>query len=113
MIQADKWQGKERVKPAIIYFQLKELSSALSTTIYYIIFAVSLIDHSYIFYFRNHVEESKLFIEGQKGPKTKQTSVPIKELFKSESGRNFLQIFVLMTGLWFTFNAIASALPEK
>jgi MFS family permease len=74
-------------------------------------FIGTVLSFAYILYFRNHVHESELFIEEQKDQTKKKTGAPIKELFKGESGRNFLQVFVMMTGIWFTFNAIASALP--
>lgn len=56
-------------------------------------------------YFDKFVPESKLWLE------TKKSTAPLKELFSGESLRNFLQVFVMMTGVWFTFNAVAGTLP--
>jgi len=56
-------------------------------------------------YFDKLVPESKLWLE------TKKSASPLKELFTGESLHNFLQVFVMMTGVWFTFNAVAGTLP--
>lgn len=56
-------------------------------------------------YFLKFVPESKLWLEAKK------TKAPLKELFSGESLRNFLQVFVMMTGVWFAFNAITGTLP--
>jgi MFS family permease len=56
-------------------------------------------------YFAKAVPESRLWLE------TKKSEAPLKELFQGESLRNFLQVFVMMTGVWFTFNAVAGTLP--
>jgi MFS family permease len=75
-------------------------------------FIGALLALAYVIYFNRHAEESDLFLEGKKEAGTKkEESAPLKELFRGESGRNFLQVFVLMSGIWFTFNSIASALP--
>ncbi|RFU70893.1 MFS transporter [Peribacillus saganii] len=79
-------------------------------------FIGALLAFAYVIYFSKHASESDLWLEGQnenadnKVNAAKEAS-PLKELFKGESGRNFLQVFVLMSGIWFTFNSIASALP--
>ncbi len=57
------------------------------------------------FYFAKRVPESKLWLE------TKKAESPLKELFHGESLRNFLQVFLLMSGVWFSFNALAGTLP--
>lgn len=57
------------------------------------------------FYFSKRVPESKLWME------TKKADAPLKELFRGESLRNFLQVFVMMTGVWFCFNALPGTLP--
>ncbi len=56
-------------------------------------------------YFDKLVPESKLWLE------SKKAKSPLKELFSGESLNNFLQVFVMMTGVWFTFNAVAGTLP--
>ena len=57
------------------------------------------------FYFDKLVPESKLWLE------SKKAAAPLKELFQGESLRNFMQVFVMMTGVWLTFNAVAGTLP--
>ncbi|WP_337110038.1 MFS transporter [Prescottella equi] len=57
-----------------------------------------------IWYSRN-VEDSE---EWQQSDKVK---TPLVELFKGRSGRDFLQVFVLTTGLWFTSYMLTTVLP--
>ncbi len=58
----------------------------------------------FLYFFKN-VPESQVWL------KSKKAKSPLKELFSGESLKNFLQVFVMMTGVWLAFNAIAGILP--
>jgi MFS family permease len=57
----------------------------------------------FAYYFR--VPESEVWTSAQK------SQSPLKELFRGENFRRLAQIFVVMSGIWFTLNAITSILP--
>jgi MFS family permease len=57
----------------------------------------------FAYYFR--VPESEVWASAQK------SRSPLKELFRGENFRRLAQIFVVMSGIWFTLNAITSILP--
>jgi MFS family permease len=56
------------------------------------------------FYFSKYVPESKLWSEGKKA------KTPLKDLFSGESLKGFVQVFLLMSGVWFSYNAIVGTL---
>lgn len=56
-------------------------------------------------YYFHRVPESDVWASAQK------PHSPLKELFRGENFRCLLQVFVLMSGIWFTLNAITSILP--
>jgi MFS family permease len=56
-------------------------------------------------YFAKFVSESKLWLE------KKKSQAPLKELFQGESLKNFLQVFLMMNGIWFCYNALPGTLP--
>jgi MFS family permease len=61
-------------------------------------------------YYLRSVEESVLWEVGrQRAPGRKS---PIREIFRSGQGRGFAQVFVLMTGLWFSLQTVAAVLPS-
>ncbi|MEU7767686.1 MFS transporter [Nocardia sp. NPDC049190] len=51
-------------------------------------------------------EESDAWKQAPKAP-----SIPLVALFRGVNLRNFLQVFILMTGLWLAFNVIGAVLP--
>jgi MFS family permease len=57
----------------------------------------------FAYYFR--VPESEVWASSEK------SRSPLKELFRGENFRRLAQIFVVMSGIWFTLNAITSILP--
>lgn len=58
-----------------------------------------------VFYYVRSVSESELFEESGGG------EAGLKALFRGQNLRNFLQVFVLMTGFWLTLNTISAILP--
>lgn len=59
----------------------------------------------FVVYYIRRVKESELFEKGKSGS-------PVKELFSGDNRRNFIQVFVLMTGFWLSLNCVAAVLPE-
>jgi MFS family permease len=60
---------------------------------------------SFVAYFLRNVEESELFASGSGG------GSPVRDLFSGENRRNFIQVFILMTGFWLTLNCVSAILP--
>jgi MFS family permease len=58
-----------------------------------------------LLYYVKKVPESKIWAMAQK------TSSPLKELFQGKNLRILLQVFLVMSGAWFTLNAVTSILP--
>jgi MFS family permease len=64
----------------------------------------------FFFYYRKEVEESQVWQETAKtGPA--QARSPLRELFTGDNRRAIMQVFVLMTGLWFGIQMLTSATP--
>lgn len=59
----------------------------------------------FVLYYLFKVSESETW------EKTEKAKVPFLELFRGKRGLNFLQIFILMSGLWFTQNIVTLVLP--
>jgi MFS family permease len=59
-----------------------------------------------VFYYVRSVSESELFEEGGGGSES-----GLKELFKGQNLRNFVQVFVLMSGFWLTLQTASTILP--
>jgi MFS family permease len=59
----------------------------------------------FVAYFLSNVEESELFASGG------GSGSPVRELFSGENRRNFVQVFILMTGFWLTLNCVTAILP--
>lgn len=57
---------------------------------------------AYFYYF---VDESELFEESG------GTEAPLRTLFSGDNLRNFLQVFVLMSGFWLSLNTVSAVLP--
>lgn len=69
-------------------------------------FAVgALLAFGFVWWFRNQVEESPAW---EAGPKEK---APLAQLFRGANLRRFLQVFVLMTGIWMSLNPVSAVLP--
>lgn len=60
---------------------------------------------AFVVYYLRSVRESELF-EGSGGGGS-----PVKDLFTGQNRRNFIQVFVLMTGFWLTLNCVTAILP--
>ncbi len=56
-------------------------------------------------YYVKKVPESKVWAQAEK------TKSPLKELFSGDNFRCLAQVFLLMSGAWFTLNAVTSILP--
>jgi MFS family permease len=56
-------------------------------------------------YYLRKVPESSVWASAEK------SKSPLKELFRGDNFRCLLQVFLLMSGIWFTLNAITSILP--
>ncbi|MGH9736422.1 MAG: MFS transporter [Candidatus Acidiferrales bacterium] len=56
-------------------------------------------------YYLKRVPESEVWASSQK------SRSPLKELFQGGNFRCLLQVFLLMSGIWFTLNAITSIMP--
>ncbi|MEP7105459.1 MAG: MFS transporter [Chloroflexota bacterium] len=50
--------------------------------------------------------------ESESWKKSEKTANPVGTLFRGESLRAFMQVFVVMTGFWLTLNATISTLPQ-
>jgi MFS family permease len=56
-------------------------------------------------YYVKRVPESRVWANAEK------IKSPLKELFRGENFRCLLQVFLVMSGVWFTLNAVTSILP--
>lgn len=64
----------------------------------------ALIAFAFLIWYRT-VPESRMWKD------TKKSSAPLRELLQGQNLRNFLQVFVLMTGFWLQTQAVTSVLP--
>ena len=63
---------------------------------------------AWAFWYSRHVDESDAWIAN----KPKESSVsPVVELLRGDNLRGFLQVFVLMSGIWMAFNMVGAVLP--
>src|SRR5919205_4653564 len=60
---------------------------------------------AFLIYFVRSVRESELFEESG------GSEAPLRSLFRGQNLKNFLQVFVLMSGFWLTLQTIAAILP--
>ncbi|HJP80207.1 MAG TPA: MFS transporter [Pseudonocardiaceae bacterium] len=65
---------------------------------------------AFAIWYTRSVSESGAFQQAQKAEHT--TSAPLRELFRGEALRNFLQVFVMMTGVWLAANMLNAVLPD-
>jgi MFS family permease len=56
-------------------------------------------------YYVVEVQESSVWVKAEK------TKSPLKELFRGDNFRCLSQVFLVMSGAWFTLNAVTSILP--
>ncbi len=59
----------------------------------------------FVIYYRRTVSESELWQGSQKA------EAPIRTLFRGENLKSFLQVFLLMSGLWLSLQTVAAVLP--
>ena len=57
------------------------------------------------FYYYRYVDESELFEASE------ESEDPIRALFRGDNLKNFLQVFVLMSGFWLSLNMVSAVLP--
>ncbi|MBO0850651.1 MAG: MFS transporter, partial [Pseudonocardia sp.] len=62
-----------------------------------------------VIYYIRSVSESEVWQTDQE--KSDTTSRPLADIFKGASRRNFLQVFIMMTGFWLTQNLVTLYLP--
>jgi MFS family permease len=60
---------------------------------------------AFVIYYYRTVSESELWRHADK------PDAPLKTLFRGENLRSFLQVFLLMNGLWLTLQTVAAVLP--
>lgn len=59
---------------------------------------------AFVVYYLRSVRESELFESSSGG-------TPVKDLFSGQNRKNFIQVFVLMTGFWLSLNCVTAILP--
>ncbi|MDQ3639487.1 MAG: MFS transporter, partial [Actinomycetota bacterium] len=64
-----------------------------------------------VYYFVNSVSESEVFEEASDSDSEGGGGSPLKELFRGENLRSFVQVFVMMAGFWLTLYAASAMLP--
>jgi MFS family permease len=67
----------------------------------------ALISFAFVAWYTYAVKESESWKNAEK------TRTPLADMFRGRGLRTFLQVFVLMTGIWFVQNAVSSILPEQ
>ena len=67
----------------------------------------ALIAFAFVAWYTYAVKESETWKNAEK------TKTPLADMFRGTGLRTFLQVFVLMTGIWFVQNAVSSILPEQ
>jgi len=60
---------------------------------------------AFVIYYRRTVSESELWQHSEKA------EAPIRTLFRGENLKSFLQVFLLMSGLWLSLQTVAAILP--
>lgn len=67
----------------------------------------SILAFAFVIYYSRSVSESEVWEEsgGAEGN-------PLRALFSGDNLKNFLQVFVLMTGFWLSLNTVAAVLPS-
>jgi MFS family permease len=68
-------------------------------------FLGALLAASVFLYYVKRVQESSVWAKAEK------TKSPLKELFRGDNLRCLSQVFLVMSGAWFTLNAVTSILP--
>lgn len=71
----------------------------------------ALIGFALVYYYVTSVAESELFEAAAESESDEGSGSPLIELFKGDSLRSFLQVFVLMSGFWLTLYTAAAMLP--
>ena len=61
---------------------------------------------AFVVYYHRYVDESEVWEESGGSEES-----PLRTLFRGENLKNFLQVFLLMTGFWLTLNTVAAILP--
>ncbi|MDL4771060.1 MULTISPECIES: MFS transporter [Thermomonosporaceae] len=64
----------------------------------------------FAWWYARNVEESPVFETAPDEPDT-PAKTPVRELLRGRTGRDFLQVFVLTTGMWFTSYMLTAVLP--
>ncbi|MEV1293395.1 MFS transporter [Pseudonocardia sp. NPDC049635] len=64
---------------------------------------------AFAIWYNRSVHESEVFEAAQQGDDV--VKAPWRELFRGSSGRSFLQVFVMMTGVWLAANMLNAVMP--
>lgn len=64
-----------------------------------------------VLYYKHKVSESEVWAQKEDEIEARERKLPLTSLLKGESGRNLLQVLILMTGFWLTQNIITIYLP--
>ena len=70
----------------------------------------ALIAFGFVFFYAKHVPESDVWENSQSSSSSVRES-PMRELFRGANLRNFMQVFLMMTGLWITLFMVSAVLP--
>lgn len=65
----------------------------------------ALLAFAFVTWYLKFVKESVAWEEAEK------STAPLVELFRGRNLRNFMQVFVLMTGIWLSLNMVSAVLP--
>lgn len=63
-------------------------------------------------YYVRKVPESEAWEEEVEN-EAKQNQMPLFEVLKGENGKNFLQVFIMMSGFWLTQNVVTAVVPTS
>lgn len=65
---------------------------------------------AFVRFYAKHVPESDVWENNQDSSAPVRES-PVRELFRGDNLRNFMQVFLMMTGLWITLFMVSAVLP--
>lgn len=73
--------------------------------------AVGLLELALTAYYVYRVSESEVWEQNQEQQKEAKEPAAIRGLLRGEARRTFVQVFILMSGLWLTLQSVAAILP--
>ncbi|MQA11452.1 MAG: MFS transporter [Pseudonocardiaceae bacterium] len=66
----------------------------------------ALLAFAFVFYYARYVPESDVW------EKSERSSSPLRDLLRGQNLRSFMQVFLMMTGVWLTLFMVSAVLPE-